>query len=46
MNYPFEIEMDTSDYALGAVITQLGHAVMFQFDTLNDTVRRYLAYEK
>ena len=29
LHHPFEIEMDTSDYALGAVITQSGHPVAF-----------------
>ena len=42
----FEIEMDASDYALGAVITQSGHPIAFHFETFSDTVRRYPMYEK
>ena len=46
LHHPFEIEMDASDYALGAVITQSGHPIVFHSETFNDTVRKYLTYEK
>ena len=43
---PFEIEIDASDYALSAVITQSSHPITFYSKIFNDTVRRYLTYEK
>ena len=46
LHQPFEIEMDTSDYALDVVITQSGHPVTFHSETLSDIVRRYSKYEK
>ena len=38
--------MNTSDYALGAMITQSGHPVTFNSENFNDIVRRYSTYEK
>ena len=38
--------MDASDYALHALITQLGHPVTFHSKNFIDTVRRYSMYEK
>ena len=38
--------MNTSDYALGAMITQSGHPDAFHSETFNDAVRRYSMYEK
>ena len=46
LHHPFDIETDASNYALDLVITQLGHPVMFHFETFNDIVRRYSTYEK
>ena len=46
LHWPFEIEKNTSDYALGVVITQLGHPFVFHFETFNDDIRRYSTYEK
>ena len=46
LHQPFEIEMDASDYALGATITQSCLLVVFHSETFSDTVRRYSAYEK
>ena len=46
LHQPFEIEMDASDYALGAVITQSGHLVMFHSENFSETVRMYSMYEK
>ena len=44
--HSFEIETDTSDYALGLVITQSGHPVAFHSENFNGTVRTYSMYEK
>ena len=41
----FEIEMDASDYALGAVISQFDHLVAFHSETFNNTISRYSTYE-
>ena len=46
LHHPFEIDMDASDYALDAVITQSGHPGAFHYETFSDTVRRYSTYEK
>ena len=46
LQQPFEIEIDASDYAIGAVITQQGHLVAYHSETLSDTVRKYPTYEK
>ena len=46
LHHPFEIETGASDYALSAVITQSGHPDAFHSETFNDTIRRYLTYEK
>ena len=39
LHQPFETETDTSDYALGTMITQSSHPIVFHFETSNDTVR-------
>ena len=46
LHQPFEIETYASKYALGVVITQSGHPVVFHFETFNDNVRRYSTCEK
>jgi hypothetical protein len=43
---PFEIEIDASDYAIGAVLTQHGNMVAYHSETLSDVVRRYPTYDK
>ena len=42
----FEIDIDVSDYSLGAVITQSGHPVVFHSKNFKDIVIRYSTYEK
>ena len=42
----FEIMIDASDYAIGAVITQQGHPVAYHSETLSETVRKYPTYDK
>ena len=39
LQHPFEIEIDASDYAVGAVLTQHDHPVAYHSETLSDTVR-------
>ena len=46
LQQPFKIEIDASDYAIGAVLTQQGHLVAFHSDTLSDTVHKYPTYDK
>jgi hypothetical protein len=36
----FEIEIDASDYAIGAVITQHNHPITYHSETVLDTVRK------
>ena len=43
---PFEIETDASDYAVGAVLTQLGQTVAYHSETLSDIVCKYPTYDK
>ena len=42
----FEIKIDASNYAIGAVLTQQGHPVAYHSETLFDTVRKYPTYDK
>ena len=46
LQQPFEIEIDASDYAIGAVLTQQGNPVAYHNETLSDTVRKYPTYDK
>ena len=46
LQQPFEIEIDASDYDIGAVLTQQGHPVAYHSETLSDTVRKYPTYDK
>ena len=46
LQHPFEIEIDSSDYAVGAVLTQHDHPVAYHSETLSDTVRKYPTYDK
>ena len=38
LQQPFEIETNTFDYAIGAVLTQQGHPVAYQSETLSNIV--------
>ena len=46
LQQPFEIKTDASNYAIRAVLTQQGHLVEYDSDTLSDTVRKYPTYDK
>ena len=43
---PFEIETDASDFALGGVLIQEGHPIVYESRKLNDAERRYTISEK
>jgi RNase H-like domain found in reverse transcriptase len=48
---PFQIELDTSKYASGAVLTQMDingdqHLIAFLLKTFTDTERRYEIYDR
>ena len=38
LQQPFEVKIDASYYAIGAVLTQHGHPVAYHSETLSDTV--------
>ena len=46
LQQPFEIEIDAYDYAIGEDLTQQGNPVAYHSETLSDTVRKYLTYDK
>jgi len=46
LKWPFEIEKNASDYAIGAVLTQHRHRVAYHSETLSDTVWKYPTYDK
>jgi hypothetical protein len=46
LQHPFEIEIDSSDYAVGIVLTQHGHPVAYHSETLSDAIRKYPTYDK
>jgi hypothetical protein len=46
LQYPFEIEIDALDYAVGVVLTQHGHPVAYHSETLSDVVCKYPTYDK
>ncbi|KAE8681907.1 hypothetical protein F3Y22_tig00111298pilonHSYRG00053 [Hibiscus syriacus] len=43
---PFEMHTDASDFAIGGVLMQEGHPIVFESRKLNDTERRYTVLEK
>jgi len=46
LQQPFEIEIDASNYVVGAVITQHGHPMTYHSVTLSYIVRKYPTYNK
>ena len=46
LQQPFEIVTDASDYEISVVLTQHGHIVAYQSETLSDIVRKYPTYDK
>jgi hypothetical protein len=46
LQQPFEVEIDASDYAVGAILIQHGHPVAYHSETLSDAVRKYPTYDK
>ncbi|KAH0743133.1 hypothetical protein KY290_031126 [Solanum tuberosum] len=42
----FEIHTDASDFAIGGVLMQEGHPIVFERRKLNDAERRYSAHER
>ena len=46
LQQPFEIETNAFDYAIGAILTQQGHSVVYHNETLSDTVSKYPTYDK
>jgi len=43
---PFEIEIDASDYVVGAVLTQHSHHMAYHSETLSYVVRKHPTYDK
>jgi hypothetical protein len=46
LQQPFEIETESSDYVVGAFLTQHGHPMEYHSETLSDTIRKYPTYDK
>ena len=46
LQQPFQIETDAFYYAIVAVLTQQGHPVAYNSETLSDRVRKYPTYDK
>jgi hypothetical protein len=46
LQQPFEIEIDDSNYAVGAVLTQQDHPMAYHNETLSDAIRKYPTYDK
>jgi hypothetical protein len=41
LKHPFEIETDSSDYVVGAILTQHGHPVVYHSETLSNVFYKY-----
>jgi len=46
LQQPFEVEIDASNYAIGAVLIQHRHPMAYHSETLSDTVQKYPTYDK
>ena len=46
LQQPFEIETDTSNYAVGAILTQHSHPVAYHSEKLSYVVHKYPTYDK
>jgi hypothetical protein len=46
LQHPFEIYTNSSDYVVGAVLTQHDQPVAYHSETLSDVVYKYPTYEK
>eukprot|EP00253_Pinus_taeda_P003516 PITA_03516 len=46
LQQPFQVKIDASDYAIGAILTQHEHLVAYHSETLLDIVRKYPTYDK
>ena len=46
LQQPFKIEIDASDCAVGAILTQHGHPMAYHSETLSDAVHKYPTYDK
>ena len=46
LDLPFEVQIDASDRALGGVLVQEGHSVVFESRKLNNAEQRYSTHEK
>ena len=42
----FKIQMDASDYAMGAILLQHGKPISFHFEIFNGVVTNYPTYDK
>lgn len=43
---PFEVETNTSDYAMGDILLQEGKPMCYHSKTFNGAILNYLTYEK
>jgi hypothetical protein len=46
LSQPFEIEYDTSQYAIGVELKQGGHPIAYHSETLSEAKKNYSTYEK
>jgi hypothetical protein len=46
LRYPFEIQIDASNYAMGAILLQYGKPICFHSENFNGVVINYPTYDK
>jgi hypothetical protein len=46
LQQPFDIDIDASDYVVGAFLTHHGHLVTYHSEKLFDTIQKYPTYDK